>query len=477
MYMNSANTQPKHLSTAEVAQQAGVHKDTLLRWLRSGLVQEPQRDWRGWRYFTRSEADAVARFAQSSVGKETTPSVYTTVLEQPPIYLRKLSTIDWDFIGAKTSYLTHGIHPYPAKFIPQIPNALIQELSSIGDTVADIFCGSGTTLVEALTLKRHAVGVDANQIACMISKVKTTPISESNSSELLEVSQKAKILSYSLISLNENELFPSLPFLSKAWRPTFAKLNFWFEPHVIEEIAEALAWCRNITSESARNLALIALSSIIVAVSKQDSDTRYVRREKNIPHGEVMRRFARAIEITVKAATDFSDLVESRFQCNIVQSSLLDYPDIPMVDLVICSPPYPNAYSYHLYHMTRMIWLSMDQPRFKREEIGSHRKYSSHGKNSATVETFRAEFSSIFAWLSGKLKRGGCACFVVGDSTLKGQRINNTDLISQAAQMSGFREIIRLDRTLQATKKAFNPAIGKIKTENIIILENCGVSV
>jgi site-specific DNA-methyltransferase (cytosine-N4-specific) len=33
---------------------------------------------------------------------------------------------------------------------------------------------------------------------------------------------------------------------------------------------------------------------------------------------------------------------------------------------------------------------------------------------------------------------------------------------------------MRIDRIMQATRKAFNPAIGKIKTENILILENRG---
>ncbi len=473
--METTENQRQRLSTAEVARLAGVHKDTLLRWLRSGLVREPHRDRRGWRYFTPTEADAVVGFAQISTDDGRTEETVVTAEERSTPYLGKLSAIDWDFAGAKTSYLTHGIHPYPAKFIPQIPNALIQELSGVGDTVGDIFCGSGTTLVEALTLKRHAVGIDANPLACLISKAKTGGCSESDSLDLLALVQRARTLGDSLMpSNNEEDLFPSSKFSSKEWRPTFDKLDFWFELHVIEELAEVLAWCRQLTSDTARNLALAAFSSIVVAVSKQDSDTRYVRREKNIPPGDVLRRFARSLEQVTRSATEFSDVLEPRFTCEIVEANLLDSPAIPQLDLVVCSPPYPNAFSYHLYHMTRMVWLGMDQPRFKKQEIGSHRKYSSNGKNGATAETFKTEFSEILAWLAKKLKRGGYACFVVGDSTLKGQRINNADLISQAGQTAGFHEVMRIDRTMQATKKAFNPAIGKIKTENILILENRG---
>ncbi len=60
---------------------------------------------------------------------------------------KKLTEIDWNFSKAKTNYLTHRLHPYPAKFLLQIPQQLIEELSQPGETVADIFCGSGTTLV------------------------------------------------------------------------------------------------------------------------------------------------------------------------------------------------------------------------------------------------------------------------------------------------------------------------------------------
>jgi len=52
-------------TTQEVADLAGVHKDTLLRWLRDGRVEEPARDFRGWRVFMRPEALEIAAFARA----------------------------------------------------------------------------------------------------------------------------------------------------------------------------------------------------------------------------------------------------------------------------------------------------------------------------------------------------------------------------------------------------------------------------
>ena len=413
---------------------------------------------------------AVVAFANDSTA---TPYRLTEFHEERH-FVQILKDIDWDFQDAKTNYLTHRIHPYPAKFIPQIPNALIQELSSVGDTVGDIFCGSGTTIVEALSLKRHAIGIDANPLACLIANTKTGLITELELEELQSLVSKSREFGSEIQFRSTDSLFPTQKFVSTAWRPDFDKLNFWFENHIIEELAEILRWCRGLNSEATQNLALTSFSSIVVAVSRQDLDTRYVRREKNIQHGETMRRFARTLEQAAQASLEFSDVIEPRFQRRIIEANLLDAPSLPMLDLMVCSPPYPNAYSYHLYHMTRMIWLGMDQPKFKREEIGSHRKYSNPGKNAATAETFRAEFSSILYWLSKYIKRGGYACFVVGNSTLKGKSINNADIISESSRAAGFREIMRIERTMQATKKAFNPAIGKIKQEQILVLEHIG---
>ncbi len=452
----------------------GVHRDTLLRWLRAGSVPEPGRDRHGWRFFTKKEASAIVSYATTIQA----PPNYVELKDKPapPPAIERLQKIDWDFHDAKTSYLTHGLHPYPAKYIPQIPNALIQEFSTVGETVGDIFCGSGTTLVEALLLKRNAVGLDANPLACLISEAKATRFADGEKDTLLALAQRATDLASTIPTDDQPTLFPTAKFVSKAPRPGHEALDFWFEPFVVEELAETLNWCRSLPTRACRNVALTSFSSIIVNVSKQDSDTRYVRRDKKLRPGDTLRRFAHAITDNANAVEKLSDVLEPNVTCQVIQADILTAPKISTLDLVVCSPPYPNAYSYHLYHMTRMVWLEMDQPDFKRREIGSHRKFSSKGKNGATIETFKTEMGRVFHWLRTTLRQGGHACFVVGNSTIRGESHDNAEVLKQAAAVAGFTEVARLKRNMKDTSKAFNPRIGKIKTEKIVILQNRGVN-
>ncbi len=428
-------------------------------------MPEPRRDSRGWRVFSAQEAAAITAIAGG--GED---AVVSTKPRDEEAAIARLNEIKWDFADAKTEYLTHSIHPYPAKFIPQIPNALIQELSSVGDTVGDIFCGSGTTLLEALVLKRHAVGVDANPLAVSISKAKSTPLAESDM-ESVSRHRSACLQIVQMIDPRTGDLFhEGWPFKSSAWRPEKRVCEFWFESHVVEELAELRRLVSEIPSQTARNLCEVVFAAIVVPVSKQDSDTRYVRRAKTIDPGDAVHRYVRQLDSAVAAARKLEDVVEERFLCNVLNVNVLEEPDIPPLDLVVTSPPYPNAYSYHLYHRSRLIWLGHDPEQFKGVEIGSHRKYSAKGMNRATAETFRGEFEQIFQWLRHRLRDDGHACFVIGDSTLDGQVVDNSSLIANAGAVSGFREVARINRRISPTRKAFNPKIGRIKTENVLIL-------
>lgn len=445
---------------------AGVHRDTLLRWLRESKVSEPCRDRHGWRIFTACEAAAIVDFANGD-----SPNMAPSATRDDNATLARLESIDWDFASAKTGYLTHGLHPYPAKFVPQIPNALIQELSSVGETIADIFCGSGTTLLEALQLKRNAIGVDANPLAAMISRAKTRPLTQAEFKELEKHRSACEKVLEKAQPRTGDIFHKGLPFRSLGWRPNSKVCEFWFSPHVVEELAELRRLINLVTSERARTLCGVTLAAIIVSVSKQDSDTRYVRRKKSIGHGDTVLRYLKQLDTATLAAREMSDIIEDRFACQVLEADVLEGPETLPFDLVVTSPPYPNAYSYHLYHRTRLIWLGHDPEQFKKAEIGSHRKYSSKGPNRATPETFRREFDRIFRWLRDRLRDRRYACFVIGDSTINHTPIDNATLLAAAGAAIGFREVARIGRTIAPTRKAFNPKIGGIKTEKILILQ------
>ncbi len=53
------------LSTVEVAKSIGVSKSTLLRWLDEGLVEDVERDWRGWRMWRTRDIERVKAFQKA----------------------------------------------------------------------------------------------------------------------------------------------------------------------------------------------------------------------------------------------------------------------------------------------------------------------------------------------------------------------------------------------------------------------------
>ena len=52
-------------TTAQAAQQIGVCKNTLLRWIGVGLIPDVARDWRGWRVYFEADFEAIRRFFEA----------------------------------------------------------------------------------------------------------------------------------------------------------------------------------------------------------------------------------------------------------------------------------------------------------------------------------------------------------------------------------------------------------------------------
>ncbi len=68
---------------------------------------------------------------------------------------------------------THNFYRYPARFSPVFARSVIDAYSDPGDWVIDPFVGGGTTLVEAMALGRHSLGIDVSALATFICTAKT----------------------------------------------------------------------------------------------------------------------------------------------------------------------------------------------------------------------------------------------------------------------------------------------------------------
>ena len=199
--------------------------------------------------------------------------------------LEEISSLDWELAEADTRYLTHGIHPYSAKYIPQIPNYLISRLSKKDDLILDPFLGSGTTLVEANLLGRNVIGIDINPLACLISKVKTTKLSEQ---ELEKIEDACELIKSDILShRGQTTLFTAKKKqnikLLNSNQELEHYIESWFQQSVIDELIVIKNCIDENDNDSVRNFLLVGFSSILRSVSNTASGFGNLMISKNPP--------------------------------------------------------------------------------------------------------------------------------------------------------------------------------------------------
>ncbi|WP_456396876.1 DNA methyltransferase [Thermococcus sp.] len=66
----------------------------------------------------------------------------------------------------------HRLHPYKGKFIPQLVEYFLGRYFKSGSIILDPFMGSGTTLVQAMEMGIHSIGIDISPFNCLIAETK-----------------------------------------------------------------------------------------------------------------------------------------------------------------------------------------------------------------------------------------------------------------------------------------------------------------
>ncbi len=367
----------------------------------------------------------------------------------------------FDFNGVDTSCLIHSLHPYPAKFPPQLPKTILKEFSKKGETVLDPFCGSGTTLVEARLQGINAIGVDVNSLFCLLSKVKSTP---------LKINQIKIIDNFMEIISNESFKW-KMGNKSKVKVKEFEGLKHWFQLNVAEEITFILSEIEKLNDNDVKDFLKVVLSSIIVKVSNQESDVRFASINKNIKDCYTFDLFMDRAKECCKKVIEYSNLVKYQTDLKIynADSRNLSFLEPQSIDLIITSPPYANTYDYYLYHKLRQRWLGLDVQFAQYNEIGSRREYSSLKENS---KKWKDDLIKCFIEMNRVLKNKGIAFIIIGDSVIKKELIKVDEIIRDFSHSIGFVILDIISSDLANHSKIFNPTFAqKGKREHLIVLE------
>jgi DNA modification methylase len=350
----------------------------------------------------------------------------------------------------ETTYITHGYHRYPAKFIPQIVSRLVEKYTKPGDLVVDPFGGCGTTLVESKVMCRPSIGVDINPVAVLITKAKITPI-------------KPLTLEQAFIDLKHK--LGAYTSTTKISAPKHERIDYWFKPEEKRKLAFLFSEISKIENQDIRDFFYCGFSNILkncsIWLQKSNKPTRDLKKKPADP----FIAFSRQVKSMLRGNADYFNLLEERgctkTSCKVYCTDARKIPaKSNSVSLIVTSPPYVTSYEYADLHQLTALWFeyTKDLSDFRKRFIGTayHNKkkfvlnseiaenikealLKKDKKTAAEVATYFGEMNQVFEEMKRILKKSGRTCIVIGNTTLKGVEILNAEVFVEQLQNLGFR--------------------------------------
>lgn len=386
----------------------------------------------------------------------------------------KLGEKDWSLEDADTDIYSSNLHPYPAKFIPQIPDRMIKQFTDEGDKVLDPFNGSGNTTMMAAIRNREGYGCDLNPLSCMIAraKVRDYDVEKLNSHfyDFLSSIQKDmdKMKNTDIKKDGHTKEIQG----KKVEIPSFPDKYDWFIPEIVNQIGLLNNRINQVEDKKLRCFYKVNMSAILKRVCRSQEDYTFIgdnmlpTSESNslVPDNsneDVLKHFKNKVEKNISR----------------VEKTIEENPNIPDVrcgdfrkkttltdmDMAVTSPPYACAVDYARYHRLSFYWLNFPVKFTRDKEIGARSK---RGRKNA-VEDYLSEMKESYKKVYSLLNKKSYFVVVVGDSQRKKKKLKIPQKTLEMCKNIGFEHIESINREINNQSMSQK----KIREEEIIILK------
>lgn len=282
---------------------------------------------------------------------------------------------------------------YDAKFVQSVIDGYCTKANEdYTPTVFDPYCGSGTTIVEAIDSGRDGIGTEINPFMAFIARAKTDWHSypkdvRTEAREFLS-DVKPQVLSEfpntTLETFTGQGAVEDVQIKAKSPIPNLANIDNWYTDSVLEQLRILKGNIKEIEDEGLQMLCLTAFASILVDVSNGGYDPSLgYRRDSD---GNIIKNQANVAKAFEEKLTDIVDDVEEKVlnrdepfgDALILNSDGEEHPALKdeCVDLLVTSPPYVNNMNYirqtrpHLYWLD--YWADRSRRKFEDNMMGSY---------------------------------------------------------------------------------------------------------
>ncbi len=410
-------------------------------------------------------------------------------------------SMDLDFKNSHTTYSTHGFHTYPAKMVPQIAKALLDEYGKNATNLFDPYCGTGTSLIEANLHGLNGIGTDLNPLARLIAKTKTTPI-EIQTLDFHLRDFYNYLFSFRFgFSTNQKSIIV----------PTFKNIDFWFSRTVKKDLAVISRYIDSIENVDIKEFFQVALSQTIRECSwtRKNEFKLYKMSPDRIKifKPDSYSVFEKTLGKNRDGLLDFMNEANEDVKSNIFDfdtSVRIPKKVIPdeSIDIILTSPPYGDSsttVAYGQFSALANQWLGLMErgraldeqlmggikasriPKFKSSILNEQiREIEEIDRGRALdVSSFYQSYNSSIKNVSSKVKKNGFACYVVSNRTVKGVRLETGTITKDFFEAYGFTHVETFERTItnkRMPKKNSSTGIkgvktGLMNTEYIVVLQ------